>query len=83
MHLYRLESGDLLGLWALGALADFELDLLVLLEGAEAAALDLGVVDEDVGGAVVWSDEAEALFCVKPLHDACSHWCVPFQKMDK
>ena len=39
VHLYRLESGDLLGLWALGALADFELDLLVLLEGAEACLL--------------------------------------------
>src|SRR5690606_35437279 len=54
----RADSG---GLRALGALADLELDLLVLLEGAEARTLNLGVVDEDVSGAVLGRDEAEPL----------------------
>ena len=42
-------------------------------KGVEAAALDGGVVDEDVGGAVVRSDEAEALFGVEPLHSTLCH----------
>ena len=68
-----LESGDLLSLGALGALADLELDLLVLLEGTEAVALDLGVVDEDVVAAIVRSDEAVALFGVEPLDNSLCH----------
>src|SRR5690606_10510560 len=57
----------------LGALADLELDLLVLLEGAEARTLDLGVVDEDVSGAVLGRDEAEPLLRVEPLHSSLCH----------
>src|SRR5690606_32211817 len=66
----RANSG---GLRALGALADLELDLLVLLEGAEARTLDLGVVDEDVSGAVLGRDEAEPLLRVEPLHSSLCH----------
>ena len=36
------------GLRALGALADLELDLLVLLQGAEAASLNFRVVDKHI-----------------------------------
>ncbi|CRK50103.1 hypothetical protein RHCRD62_100015 [Rhodococcus sp. RD6.2] len=60
-------------LGTLGALADLELDALVLLEGAEAATLDLGVVDENVSGSVFGGDEAESLFRVEPLHSALCH----------
>src|SRR5262249_513702 len=66
----RANSG---GLRALGALADLEFDLLVLLEGAEARTLDLGVVDEDVSGAVLGRDEAEPLLRVEPLHSSLCH----------
>src|SRR5260221_4032533 len=47
------------GLRALGALADLELHPLVLLQGAEATALDFRVVHEDVGAAAVRSDRSE------------------------
>jgi hypothetical protein len=52
---------DILGLRALGALAGCELDPLVLLKAAETASLDGGVVNEDVGRAVVGGDETVAL----------------------
>src|SRR5699024_12667834 len=68
-----LERTDSLSMRALGALTDLELDLLVLLEGTEARALDLGVVDEDVSGAICRSDEAEALLSVEPLHSSLCH----------
>src|SRR3954451_1188065 len=61
------------GLRPLGALADLELDLLVLFKGAEAAALNLRVVDEHVGGAVLGGDKAEALLRVEPLHSSLWH----------
>lgn len=57
-----LDGADAGGLGTLGALADLELDALVLFEGAEARALDLRVVDEHVIVALVRRDEAEALF---------------------
>src|SRR5450755_4555220 len=68
-----LERADLLGLRALRALAGGEVDPLVLLEAAEAVSLDGGVVNEDVGGAVVRGNEAVTLVGVKPLHGALSH----------
>src|SRR6202012_5705903 len=49
------------------------LNTLVLGQGAEAVDLDGGVVDEDVGGAVVRGDEAVALVRVEPLHGALRH----------
>ena len=69
----QLECTNSLSLKALSALADFELDELVLLEGTEAVALDLGVVDENVSGSVGRSDEAEALLWVEPLNSALCH----------
>jgi len=52
---------DLLGLRALGPAGRGVLDPLVVLEAAVTVSLDGGVVDEDVGGAVVGGDEPIAL----------------------
>src|SRR6478609_4055459 len=60
-------------LGTLGALADLELNALVLVEGLEAAGLDLGVVNEDIAIGVIRGDEAEALFSVEPLHSSLCH----------
>ena len=68
-----LERADLLGLRALLALRDLELDPLALFEGAVAVGLDRGVVDEHVRPAAVDLDEAEALLGVEPLHCALCH----------
>src|SRR5258707_14372303 len=62
------------GLRPLRALADLELDLLVLLKGAEARPLNLRVVDKNVGGAVIRSAKAEALLRGEPLHSSLWHF---------
>src|SRR5262245_54995411 len=67
------DGGDVLRLRTLRALRDVEAHLLVLLEGAEPAGVDRGVVDEDVGAAAFLGDEAKALFGVEPLHGSGSH----------
>jgi hypothetical protein len=51
-------------------LADLELDSLALIQGLEAGAGNLGIVDENVGAAPILGDEPEALFAVEPLHGA-------------
>src|SRR4029078_10674028 len=61
------------GLRGLGALADLELDLLGLLQGAEAGALNFRVVDKNIRGAVLGGDKAEALLRVEPLHSSLWH----------
>lgn len=68
-----LEGADLLGLGAFGALADLELNRLVLLEGAETAALDLGVVAEKISGSISRGDRTEALLAVEPFHSSLCH----------
>ena len=78
----RSEGADALGLGALGALADLELDALVLFQAAEAVALDLRVVHEDVSAAAVWGDEAEALLRVEPLDRALCHVLSPRQVVE-
>lgn len=64
---------NVLCLWALGAFADLEFNLLVFFEGAEAVALNLGVVNENICGSVSWSNETKALFSVEPLHSTLCH----------
>ena len=66
---------DLVSLRALLTLAAGELDPLVFLEAAEAACLDGGVVNEDIGSAVIGRDKPITLVTVEPLHCALSH-CV-------
>jgi hypothetical protein len=75
---HRSDCVDLFGLQALGALAGGVLDLLVLFQGAVAAHVDGGVMNEDVGGAVVGGDETEALIGVEPLHGSLCHLLVSF-----
>jgi len=71
--LVALDGPNTRGLRPLGALADLELDLLVLLQGAEAAALDFRVVDENIRGPVLRGDKAEALLRVESLHSSLWH----------
>src|SRR5699024_10046830 len=73
-HTRCLQRLDVLSLRALRAFTNLELDLLILLESAEAAALNLGVVDEKVRGAIFWGNEAIALLRVKPLHSSLRHF---------
>ena len=61
-----LHLDHFLGLRAFRPLRDLELDLLPLIEGLEAVALDGAVVNEDVGRAGLL-DEAVALRVVEPL----------------
>src|SRR5690242_21149814 len=74
---FRSDGPDLDRLRALGAAAGRVLDPLVFLEAAEAVSLDGGVVDEDIGSAVVGGDEAVTLVGVEPLHCALSHCFSP------
>src|SRR5438128_1331406 len=67
------DGAHVLRLRALLALRHVEVDALVVVEALVAVAGDAGEVDEDVGAAVVGSDEAEALFAVEPLHSALGH----------
>src|SRR5262245_43950999 len=56
--------------WALLALADFELHRLAFTQGLEATAVDVAVMNKSVLTAFIQSDEAVALFFVKPLNFA-------------
>jgi hypothetical protein len=68
-----LDGSDSYCLGSFGSLLNLELNTLVFLERATAAALDLGVVDEKVLRAVVRGDKAEALVAVKPFHSSLWH----------
>jgi hypothetical protein len=71
----RSDGADLVSLRALCAVADGELDPLVVLKAAVAACLDGGVVNEDIGSTVIGGDETITLVSVEPLHCALSHCC--------
>src|SRR5690349_18598549 len=73
------DETDLLGLRALLALRDLELDALVLLQRPVTGGLDGGEVHEHVGAAPVLADESEALVSVEPLHGSLCHRCLPCQ----
>src|SRR5436190_14339637 len=64
-------------LLALGAVLHFEFNLLVLLQGLEAGALDFGEVGEEILAAAVGFDEAEAFGIVEPLHGTGGHCVFP------
>src|SRR5215211_2390143 len=78
----RSDGADLLGLRALLALRHVELDALVLIQRPVTIGGDGRVVHENVGGAVVRRDEAEALLGVEPLHCALNHETRLPQKRD-
>src|SRR5262252_7925519 len=65
-------GADAGGLRALRALGDLELHALVLLQAAEAVAVNLGIVHEDVRS-VGAGDEAIALLRVEPLDGSLCH----------
>lgn len=66
-----LQRLDVRSLQALGALLDFEFNLLAFCQGTETATVaDLAVVGEKVLAAVSGRDEAEALAIVEPLDGA-------------
>src|SRR5690606_16913087 len=73
-----LEADDVLRLEPPGLLDHVEFDPLTLVQGAEAGALDGGVVDEHVRTAVLL-DEPVPLFLGEPFHGACgaSHVLYP------
>ena len=73
----RSAFADVQGLGALSACADLEFDGLTLIEAAEAAALNVGVVDEDIVVAVT-GDEPVTLFVVEELHGAGGHYETAF-----
>jgi hypothetical protein len=60
-------------LGTLGALADVELNPLVLFERPIAAPADLGVVNKHIFRVAVGSDESEAFIAVEPLHSSLCH----------
>ena len=70
-----LKCTNLLSLWSLGTLADLEFNQLVFLKVAEASTLNFRVVNEEISGAIVWSDETVALFAVEPFHSSLCHIC--------
>src|SRR5262249_3718500 len=69
----HLDGGYLARLGTFRPLLALELNALVLLKGAKAAPLDLGIVDEEVLPAVVRGDETVALFAVEPFHSSLRH----------
>src|SRR5688572_27823005 len=70
--LFSAGGANGVGLRALRALDDLELDALTLVKALVPVHLDGRVVDEDVLAAVD-GDEAEALLGVEPLHGALCH----------
>ncbi|MPM34362.1 hypothetical protein SDC9_80944 [bioreactor metagenome] len=68
-----LDHGDVGRLHALRALDGLELDPVALVERTVAVGVDGGEVSENVGGAVLGRDEAEALLSVEPLDGAGVH----------
>src|SRR5690348_12418547 len=69
----RSESADVLGLGALRALGDLELDAGALLKGLKAGAGNGRVVDENVSTTALLLDEAETLVIVEPLDGSLCH----------
>src|ERR1039458_1360674 len=63
---------DVLGFLALLAGCHIEFDLLALVEGLVAVALDVGEMNEDVV-TLLARDESESLFCVEELHCSLCH----------
>src|SRR6516165_6520193 len=73
-------GADAGGLRALRALGHLELHALVLLQAAEAVAVNLGVVHEDVRS-IGAGDEAVALLRVEPLDGSLCHYA-PYKGLD-
>jgi len=59
------------------ALADFELNLLSLVERRIAARFYLRVMDKQVRSTVIGADKTVSFAFVKPLYCTCTHLCTP------
>jgi hypothetical protein len=64
----------IVGTWAFFALADFEIYLLIFIQSGIAARLDFRVMDEQIGAAVIRSDETKSLTCIEPFYFTCTHF---------
>src|SRR5690606_7892140 len=69
----RSENADLGGLRPLGALRLNIADALVFFQRLVAVTFDFREMGEQIFAAVLGHDEAKALVCVKPFHDAGFH----------
>src|SRR4051812_43208142 len=69
----ELALSDVEGLRTLVAAADLEVHLRAFLQRAEAVAVDVTVVDEEILAPVLRCDEAEALVVVEPLDGSGCH----------
>lgn len=65
-----LQRADFCRLRTLGAILDFELDLLAFVQAAVATTLDSGEVSKNVTAASIGSNETEAFFGIEPLNFA-------------
>jgi MerR family transcriptional regulator, copper efflux regulator len=72
------DGADVLGLFALAAGSDVELDDLTLAERLVARALNLGVVDEYVV-TLLTRDKAETLVDIEELNCTGGHWALTFK----
>ena len=72
-----LETGDVLGLQALGAFADLEFNRLAFVQRLVPLRLDGGKVDENVLAGLAL-DEPESLAGVEPLHCSLFFHCFSF-----
>src|SRR5215207_5493003 len=77
----RLDGADVHRLGTLVAGLFLVLHLRVLGQRLEALPVDAGVVHEEVTVAVVWRDEAVALFVVEPLDGSGRHLNCPFLRV--
>src|SRR5829696_7982274 len=77
----RLDGADVHRLGTLVAGLFLVLHLRVLGQRLEALPVDAGVVHEEVAVAVVWRDEAVALFVVEPLDGCGRHLNCPFLRV--
>src|SRR5699024_6458817 len=72
------EAANVRRLWTFLTLLNVEFDLLIFFQVAVTGTLDSGEVCENIGGAVIWSDEAVALVRVEPFYCACGHNVIPY-----
>jgi len=68
-----LDRRNTVGTRAFFALADLELNLLVLVEGGIAACLDLRMMHKQIGAAVVGANKSVTLARIKPFYCTCTH----------
>jgi hypothetical protein len=69
----NLGRSYIVGTRAFFALTDFEVYLLVFIQGGIAACFNFRVMDEQISAAVIGSNETKTLTCIEPLYFTCTH----------